>query len=353
MGVIKVAFQSRQSNTEPNHKQHLNLSPLAYAVLQNDMFAFGQDKQSGFINTVLENYCPTANASISRTLRRIEGELFQLLTDIPDDNDVKNQIISELLKQNEKCLLDNISYEGGRAFKFWLNKNNLEYLTRNNSECEEEKFYASRGKYIKSILEEYARLPFVERERIYFLPLFEKINQAIENQYQLRMVTEADFTVYSVYPYQILSDPLSTTSYLVGYSVPYGDSGRKKRPCSFKISALKSVTVEKSKSAFLKKSEKDTLKQTISSLGVPFMIGEMAEILIHFTPDGLHKYHRLTHLRPAFTEKRENDIYVFKCSLAQAEFYFFKFGADAEIISPPELRNRFRAMYDAALHIYD
>lgn len=46
------------------------------------------------------------------------------------------------------------------------------------------------------------------------------------------------------------------------------------------------------------------------------------------------------------------DVYVFDCSLRQAFNYFFSFGADAEILSPDELRNEFIENYSSALTIY-
>lgn len=47
-----------------------------------------------------------------------------------------------------------------------------------------------------------------------------------------------------------------------------------------------------------------------------------------------------------------DDVYVFDCSLRQAFNYFFSFGADAEILSPDELRNEFIENYSSALTIY-
>ena len=37
--------------------------------------------------------------------------------------------------------------------------------------------------------------------------------------------------------------------------------------------------------------------------------------------------------------------YVFYCTQQQAEYYFFKFGKDAEILEPATLRSRFQKLY--------
>lgn len=86
--------------------------------------------------------------------------------------------------------------------------------------ADEQKYYARRGEYIKCVIEEYARLPYIQRERVYVSLFIEEIETAIHAERQLRIVTNRD-KVYSIYPYKILPDPLSTANYLVGYSRRY------------------------------------------------------------------------------------------------------------------------------------
>ena len=348
----KMAFIAQGEDNSSNNKQHLNLSPLAYEVILGDMFTFGDEKLSGFINTVFDHFSPIAEASIAQTLNRLNGELSKSISDVSGDEKTKKRVLESLILQKKHSLVEKVaSYESGRTFKFWLNKKNLEYLSEPSSECSEERYYTKRGKYIKCVLEEYARLPYIEREKIYFSPLMEEIQVAIRDKNQLRVVTGTD-AIYSVYPYEILSDPLSTANYLVGYCTRYDNPEDEKRPCSFRISALKSVRREKSKSAFLKESLWKQLSQTIASRGVQFMVGNESEIYVKLTKAGVNKYLRQTHLRPSLVREQEDGVYVFKCTTVQAEFYFFKFGKDAEILFPIDLRERFESMYKAAANIY-
>ena len=85
--------------------------------------------------------------------------------------------------------------------------------------------------------------------------------------------------------------------------------------------------------------------------GVQFMVGSEAEIHVKLTDAGVSKYRRQTHLRPPLVRELDG-TYIFQCTTAQAEFYFFKFGKDAEILLPADLRERFKAMYEAAANIY-
>lgn len=335
-----------------NKKQHLNLSYSAYQIVLSDMFTFGKKEMSGFINRVLEYYCPVADASISRVLNILKGKLEKSLSTVCADDIEKTRIINRLLQQKEKKLLQQTeSYSKGKGFKFDLTVSNLSHLSEENSECGEDKYYKTRGKYIKSVIEEYASLPYVKREIIYFTPYINAIYAAIEKEYQLHIVTDTNKD-YSVYPYKILCDPLSTTNYLVGYSKHYEISDDEKHPCAFKISAIKNIIDNKSKSAFLKKAEKDALDKYINIRGVQFMLTEEMDIYVRLTEKGIYKYSRLVHLRPPVIEKQGNNMFIFRCTEAQAEFYFFKFGEDAEIISPSSLRDKFRTKYENAAETY-
>lgn len=334
-------------------KLHMNLSPYAWDTIHNDMFTFGNERLSGFLNRIFHHYHPWADASISLAINKYIAELNNTLTTIQGHEETKQKIINKLIDQKKEELIKKTqSYNKGCSFKFWLNNENSEYLSAEYSECKEDLFYNTRSQYIKSVIEEYTRLPYIERELVYFQESIDLIQSAIDMKRQLHVETDTG-NAYSVYPYQILCDSLSTTNYLTGYSQPYDSLEKKKHPCSFKISALNRIRVERSKSAFLKNVEKQFLEQIIKTHGVQFMVeNTVEEVKVKLTNIGVYKYQRLTHLRPLLIDKQEDDVFVFKCTSAQAEFYFFKFGADAEIISPIELRDKFRSMYQSALTTY-
>lgn len=337
-----------------SNKQRINLSTSAYEVIRNDMFTFHEDKFSHFVNSIFENYSPKAKASISLVLNRYRGELSELLSSIRGDEGTRKRIFHRLISEEEEKLRQKTnSYEKGISLNFWLNKHNFEYLTEESSECEEDKYYGNkRGKYIKCVLEEYAKLPYIEREKIYLTPFITKIEDAISDKQQLRITTEKD-AVYDVYPYEISSDLLSTANYLVGYSQQDDNPDDELRPCSFRISALKSIKLLESKSAFIPKEKQKNLSKLIASRGVQFLISNEEEIHVRLTDSGRHKYNRQSHLRPTLVEEQEGNVFVFRCTSAQAEFYFFKFGEDAEILFPAELREKFKSMYQRAANIYN
>lgn len=331
-------------------KQHLNLSLYAYKTLIQDMNTFGVTHISTFINIVFEQYYPIADASISRVISNLRGTLDEILIGLCED-ETKKKLINKLIKTKEKQLIQLNSYDKGISFKFCLNKKNLDYLTSNFTECNEDKYYSRRGLYIKCVIEEFTRLPYVKRELIYFNRTIDVIKTAIDEKKQLCVITDKN-KAFSVFPYQIIADPLSTANYLIGYSKEYNSTIDDKQPCSFRISALHSIKIERSKSGFIKESDQKQLSHHIISRGVQFMVNAPCKIHVKLTEAGIYKYRRYSHLRPNYREILDNNIYVFDCTAAQAEFYFFKFGKDAEIIKPLSLREKFHSMYKLALDSY-
>jgi predicted DNA-binding transcriptional regulator YafY len=63
-------------------------------------------------------------------------------------------------------------------------------------------------------------------------------------------------------------------------------------------------------------------------------------------------YNEQIHMRPAYTEIINGDEYRFHCSTTQADFYFFKFGKEAEVLSPQRLRELFRRKHADAVAVY-
>lgn len=347
MGFLPCDDEEYCLGNPQGFKQHMNLSYFAYDVLQQDMFAFGVKNISALINQIFENYYQTANASVYYHIISKKEELNTLLSDIINDNQLKKRIINKLISDEEKRISEKKeTYTNGKQFKIWIKKDTSKILAN----CNEDKIYKKCKDYIKCVVEEYARKPYIEREKIYLSDLIEKINQAITDKKQLQVVTSNNLK-FNVYPYKIMSDPLHTANYLVGFSKSDNNLDNDKIPCSFRISALKSVEIMKSRSAFLKKNEKQILEQKIKSCGVQFMIEGATEICVKLTENGVKRFHRYMHLRPNLIDRNGNK-FIFNCTKAQAEYYFFKFGKDAEIISPHDLRTKVMDKYQEALDMY-
>ncbi|MGN0115384.1 MAG: WYL domain-containing protein [Acutalibacteraceae bacterium] len=331
-------------------KVRLNLSPLAYSVVQFDMNVFENEKYSNFLNRVFLNFANSADASIFNTLNRYKSNLEHDLGIIKMiDESARMRIISKLVSNKETELESKANYEkGGANVSIDLNQSVKDYLFK---ECSEEKYYNDRcSKYIKCVIEEYARLPYVEREKIYFKAFVEEIEKAIKENCTLK-VSSGNNIFYEVYPYKFMTDVAIKANYLVGYRKKL-NSKDSKEICVYRLSRLKHAEARQGHKLFVSEEDIGNLEKSIKTRGVEFLIGNEQYIKVKMTPNGVYQYNRALNLRPAYIEKSDDNIFTFNCTRRQAEFYFFKFGKDAEIIEPLDLRNKFKEEYEKAAEIY-
>lgn len=349
-------------SADSSDKQRVNLSAAAWEVVGYDMSVFGEESRASFIQRIFCNYCREAEASVALSVDRKESELDDILDNILSKcraSDAGAEEMKLAVKKVKKAMLaaekkrlktKNDSYENGESVIISLRKAIFSYLTDENSECREEKYY-KRGQYIKNVVEEYARLPYIRRESIYFAEIVEEIRRAVKEKKLLNVKPDLGKS-YEVHPYKILGDPLATANYLVGYSRPLGAEDAAKQPSSFRLARIKSLQTMSGKSGKLSKAEKDELDKKISLRGVQFMTWNETEVTVRLTAEGVKKCERQLHLRPTLIRSEDGGVFVFRCTQQQAEFYFFKFGKDAEIISPAGLREKFGALYGEAAALY-
>lgn len=325
------------------NKLHLNLSPNAMAIIEHDMLAFQVKRKSTFLNEIIENFRSSASASLTLSSERYRSELeFCLLNESKASlSDAESQVLDRLVTAYQNKILNSHSQKGC-GFKIRINNENMKYLT---TICEENMFYGDIGigAYLKALVEEYCQKPYVQREKIYARDTFTEIENAIQNNKKLSIRFAPKHTK-KVLPYAIKSDPLSMYHYLIGYS-------ENKKIVCYRMTALKNNVTCLLEKTFISTADKKTLENCILERGVQFVSGELIECKVELTKYGEELYQKLLHLRPAYTEKNGN-IYSFLCNEAQIEFYFFKFGPEAKIISPPNLKKHFKRKYEAAVKRY-
>lgn len=336
----------------------LNLSEFSFAVVEQDMLEFNTKSLSSFVSRVFENYYEKAEASISKTLSRLEGRLNKALENISPDN--LDAVVGILVNQKrDELIKEHTRYSRGRgSVAVRLHNNTLNII----QECmlSEPEYYRNISSYVRAVLEEYSRLPYIDRERIYFKDFFDRIETAVMKKKQLK-VTIHDGRQFLVYPQiaqegdykqttSIETDRLNTANYLVGYSKLPGQKKSEKITASFRISSLKEIKVCE-EAAFLGETDLDNLRKRIESRGVEFLMNEEMEVRVRLTQNGEFKLSRMLHLRPRRI-RQEGDISIFRCTQLQAEFYFIGMGADCEILEPASLRSRFADIFSAGEKIY-
>ena len=108
-----------------------------------------------------------------------------------------------------------------------------------------------------------------------------------------------------------------------------------------------------SKTFHLNKQEIANIEAQLSNYSPAYLIGKPEQIKVRLTKKGKQSYQTRLYSRPEKIESLStDDTYVFNCTQQQIFNYFFPFGADAEIISPESLRNRFKNALEKSLSQY-
>ncbi len=144
--------------------------------------------------------------------------------------------------------------------------------------------------------------------------------------------------------------------YLTCFSYEKGDDESNEKIASFRLSRVNKVS-EKRRKANLKNSKttKREIEQAIKERGVAYLLSEPSKYIIELTQNGMNMCNTIMTYRPAFTSKEKdgnNYRLSFECTKKQIRDYFFKFGKDAEILYPTELRNEFITAYMDAIEVY-
>lgn len=342
-----------------DQKLVINLSPLATSIMGEDMITFNEPKPAGYLNHVFEVFHADAKASIEIFIKHYIDQIYETLSDSRLPKEVIDRTVSILARKCKNELKScNLNYPKGESIRFYVRNNLVSYLMENDATdeqgnyCRENLNYPSVRDYFKTVIEEYVRRPYAERERIYLKEKYDVIESSIRNKHAIEIKLN-NGNSYRVKAYKIDTDPLSIYHYLLGFSQPVKvDWTEDPRIFSYRITNIIKVKELKSYSDHLTEAKQREIAKAIKQQGVPFLSGDLIEAQVILTDAGVRKYEQMLHLRPALSYIIEPNIYVFHCTRDQIEFYFFKFGKDAEIIAPIELRNRFSKLYSEAESIY-
>ncbi len=349
------------------NRQYLNLSTYADGVLQNDMtsFAAGQSR-SGFLNRVIRRYFSRADATISLRLAERKEQLEALFAGLPlqeGAEGAREGMVDMLLSEYAQTLLEKTRHpkDVNVGWDFRVDDENAWWIYRSGKLAEEEKCYKRGSDYVKALLEEYARLPMIRREAVYYNEEIREIERLIRDRQMLKITTSG--LVFEVRAYGILADEQDRYHYLVGYSRPY-HSEEQEVIASFRLSRIdhrqtRGMSRNNNRSGYLKKSQRKAVEEAIHYKGVMYLLDPQKAVYLRLGKPGLERYDKKQSSRPLLERPEERSPYsgredVYKCfgTKRQIENYFFDFGEDVEILAPAELRDTFARRYREAAELY-
>lgn len=329
-------------------QQQLNFSLYAYETIMYDRNTFGNySKEIGFstiINKIIINYMHEAKCSVFEHKKAYLDEIQKILK--IDNEKKEEEYLNCYLNISSNIFFDTSKY---KKMTITLNKELIRQLLDSKNSAY---YQNSRKKYLEAIINEYVSLPYYKREIIYFKEKYEKINSAIENRYIIEI--EVKNKKYKICPYSIETDKSTNYNYLICSEADNSDL------ISFRFQNIRIVS--ENEGVFPKRSAEtiNIHKKIIEQYGAPYVEGNGDPIIkIRLSKQGFENYKSWNSQRPLTATKDpmpESDgsvILTFECSKRQIRNYFFKFGKEAVILEPADLKETFKSDYKEALAEYE
>lgn len=334
-----------------------------YEIIENDRLSINPNeeyKKATFYNLIIKNYINDCEATLEN-YREVTQDYFDELSKDEvfnkcDEDDINNYsyYFSVAATKKKKLSIEESFKEDGVTIQFRLNSYNQDNISEMDLEAENYNFKI--GKYLRAILEEYATKSFAIREQIIFKDIINTINSAINegdtSKNKSMEIIIQNGKKFTVKPYKIIYDKSTVYNYLVGLSK--SSEQNEYIPAGFRISKISKIKVNSSRpSGKITVEELKKLTLAIKEKGPNFLIGKNKLIKIKLTENGIKNYNNFIFLRPQYVDIEPNNVYVFNCPFANVISYFFKFGSDATILEPDNLKEIFINKYKEALEKYN
>lgn len=334
-----------------NSVQRIAIIDRDFHILENDIelfYSYLSKKPSFtvFLATIIKNYISDAKCSFINDASNIKDFVYNELNWLSDKE--KNKIIDKFQDLYIKSKIQDFQDLFKNSIKIPDNRVSLtnalqeKIYTLNCS-----KYYDGDVKtYLRFLIHEYTTLSLGKRERIIFKDLIDKVNNAIKNSKVIMVKNFNDSTKYIIRPIGITEDSKTQYNYLCGYVKKQDEEIEKYQ--SFRIYRIETL-IELSNTYTMTEKE-NKFKDN------PAYYDPKHKYTIKLTNKGYTMYKEILHLRPVSTSiESEKDYYILKFYSSEREIYnyFFKFGAECQIIEPVKLRERFKEEYKKAISVYD
>lgn len=218
---------------------------------------------------------------------------------------------------------------------------------------------------ITFILEQFTQLQLSEPEKIYCYMQYQTIIKLISKN-ELFLVSLSSGKEYEVKPYSIEVDENTHSYYLIGFSRP--KRSEDEFMCyPFKLNHIKECK-SKHKESILSSKNINMAKDIREKFGSAYMMKNLTKkdiekMVVRLSENGYENlflkkisYQRSIPItEPKKIEENNKKFYelTFDCSHQQIRNYFFSFGAEAEILSPLSVREKFIKDYQKAIKLYN
>lgn len=330
-------------------KINVSISNDIYNIIESDAIKFEIFKKNGnninknrFISLLLIGYYETFIYEYYSFKNKINNILSK---DIKDNDIIENLsnkiidtiIISPLNKKKGQTSI-NISIKPTKDNELALNA------------LEEEFCNYTKSEYLRSIITSYCKYPIYKREQIIFKDNYKKITEAIKDNKSVSFISSGDNKTHKVLPYKLIHSNEEMYNYLICLEEIknniYVRSHRLNRINNLNYSRY-NITINDDLKYYLNK--------TIT-YDPKFAINSKMNAVVKLTEDGKQKLLKYIYQgRPSKgkIENKDGDCYyMFEGSYYQLYLYLIKFGKDALVIEPEELKTELLKFYKEAYGVY-
>ena len=240
--------------------------------------------------------------------------------------------------------------------------------------------------YFTYMIKKYIHLTQEERERVFYRKIFNDLNDCISLKEIIKIrriiskgafnrgqdgedeITDTD-SVVTMLPYKIVYSKDSGHFYIAGFKLMQGDDGL------FDCLGLYSIPIYKilpynpdrnfyrvkraavnSRSSIIRDYDAliQKMENRLNSDGILYISDPINNVKVRLTEKGIEMMLGRDKYRPYNIEPDVYDKHIisFDATRFQTFQFFFKFGADAEVLEPEEYREFFRGEYFKALNVY-
>lgn len=207
--------------------------------------------------------------------------------------------------------------------------------------------------YFSLLLMSYCELAMYKREQIIFCDIYEKLKKVSNHKTRSRIKfgIKNSNVIHEVIPYEIAVSKEEMYNYLISAEIVNG----KQVETPFRLTHIVSVNSVPGDTVIDSDVERHLMN--MDKYGPQYSIEEDVKTCVRLTDQGVDAYSKIYFGRPERipnTDDPRDDgtYYYFDCSTNQIFLYFRRFGCEAEIIYPEELRNRMKEFHANALAIY-
>lgn len=305
---------------------------------------FRKDRNEVNTNMLLSNILLGYYENYSKMLEEKRKLVYEHLKDIPMKDESKNEIVNSIVSSVISPLRDKGKNEKMVSMSLKPTKATRAIISHiNDNELRNE----SISKYFCKMLMSYCAKPIYERERIVFSDNCERINEAIESKRCLSFSTIWNSDRHNVVPYGLVVGRDEMFNYLLCAEISKDDGSYSAR--TYRLNRINDLTYYSS-GYYIDEKIRSYLERMKSDAA--YAINDDEETCVRLTEIGKKNYNRIYFGRPN-VERIDGDLYYFRCSRTQLEFYFRRFGKDAVVLKPKQIKDDITEFFKEAYLTYN